>query len=320
MKTNYHIDDNYFGLLRHILENGDFRNKEDERTGTGTKGIFGYQYRCPNVSEQFPLITTKSIHLKSVITELLWKLSGSTNIRPLVLAGNRIWNEWPYQNYLKKNNLEESHPKYSEKWNSHMKEFVGKIKNDESFALEWGNLGPTYGHHFRHFDGYDSLTDTVVDGFDQLVAAINTIKNNPGSRRIIISLWNATENPYTLLPPCPCFYHFAVLGGKLHLHMYQRSCDTFLGVPFNTAQDSLFLMIVAQICNLPAGDFIHSFGDAHIYANHFEQVKEQLEREPRPMPKMIINPDKTSIEDFLYEDFELIGYNPHPAIKAKVAV
>lgn len=317
---NYHIDKNYLGLLKYILDNGEERDKNEERTGTGTIGIFGYQYRCPNVSEQFPMITTKAVHMKSVVTELLWKLSGSTNIRPLVLAGNRIWNEWPYQNYLKKNNLEEKYPKYGDGWHAYMKEYILRIKEDEVFAQKWGNLGPTYGHHFRHFDGYNPETDTVVDGFDQLIDAINTIKNNPGSRRIIISLWNATENPYTLLPPCPCFYHFAVLGGKLHLQMYQRSADTFLGVPFNTAQDSLFLLLVAHVCGIPAGDFIHTFGDAHIYLNHLEQVKEQLSREPREMPVVKLNPEIKNIGDFTLNDIELLNYNPHPPIKAQVAV
>ncbi|MCA9351476.1 thymidylate synthase [Patescibacteria group bacterium] len=316
----YHIDNEYLTLLKTIMEKGEFRSKEEERTGTGTKGIFGYQYRCPNVAENFPLLTTKQVHFKSIVTELLWKLSGSTNIRPLVLVGNRIWNEWPYQNYLKKNNLEETYPRYSDKWHEHMKWFVEEIKNDEDFANQWGNLGPTYGHHIRNFDGYNPETDTFVEGFDQLADAIKTIKENPGSRRIIISLWNATENPYTLLPPCPCFYQFAVLGGKLHLQMYQRSCDTFLGVPFNTAQDSLFLMIMAQVCDLPAGDFIHTFGDAHIYSNHFDQVKEQLTREPRPMPKVVINPKVKNIKDLTVDDFTLEGYDPHPKITGQVAV
>lgn len=317
---SYHIDKNYHGLLKEILDHGLFRSPEEERTGTGTKGIFGYQYRCPNVSEQFPLITTKKVYFKSVVTELLWKISGSTNIRPLVLAGNRIWNEWPFQNYLKKTNQEKDFPKYSEQWKFAMKMFVEDIKSSEDFAKKWGGLGPTYGHHFRHFSGYNPETDTLVEGFDQLIDAINTIKDNPGSRRIIISLWNATENPYTLLPPCPCFYHFAVLGEKLHLQMYQRSCDTFLGVPFNTAQDALFLLLVAQVCGLPAGDFIHTFGDAHIYSNHFEQVKLQLSRDSRPMPRVELNPGITNIDDFTPEDIKLVGYDPHPAIKAQVAV
>lgn len=317
---NYHIDNVYHNLLKQIMVEGFFRNPEEERTGTGTKGIFGYQYRCPNVAKQFPLITTKNVHFKSVVTELLWKISGSTNIRPLVLTGNRIWNEWPFQSYLAKNSFEKDYPRYSESWHKKMKWFAEEIKNNEEFANKWGNLGPTYGHHFRNFSGYNAGTDTFVQGFDQLIDAINSIKNNPGSRRIIISLWNATENPYTLLPPCPCFYHFAVLNGQLHLHMYQRSCDTFLGVPFNTAQDALLLLLVAQVCNIPAGDFIHSFGDAHIYSNHFEQVKLQLSRDSRPMPVIHLNPNIKNIDDFKLEDIQLNNYNPHPAIKAQVAV
>lgn len=318
--NTHHIDNIYFDLLQTILNKGEFRDKEEERTGTGTKGIFGYQYRCPNVSENFPLLTSKAVHFKSIVTELLWKLSGSTNIRPLVLAGNRIWNEWPYQHYLEKHGLEEQYPKYSKEWNEHMKTFITRIREDEAFAKQWGNLGPTYGHHIRNFDGYNSETDTMVQGLDQLTQAIDTIKNNPGSRRIIISLWNATENPYTLLPPCPCFYQFAVLGGKLHLQLYQRSADVFLGVPFNTAQDSLFLMIVAHLCNLEVGDFIHTFGDAHIYSNHFEQVKEQLSRKPRPMPQVTIDPQVRRLEDLKPEHIVLHNYDPHPKIIARVAV
>ena len=318
--NEYHVDTNYLNLLKKIMNDREFRSKEEERTGTGTKGIFGHQYRCPNVSENFPLLTTKKVHFKSIVTELLWKLSGSTNIRPLVLANNRIWNEWPYQNYLKENNLEETYPRYSKEWKEYMDEFIEKIKADEEFAEKWGGLGPTYGHHIRNFDGYDSANNTFVEGFDQLKSAIETIKNNPGSRRIIISLWNATENPYTLLPPCPCFYQFSVLGGKLHLQLYQRSCDVFLGVPFNTAQDSLFLLIMAQVCGLPAGDFIHTFGDAHVYSNHFDQVNEQLSREPRPMPRVTINPEVKSIEEMTVEDVTLHDYDPHPSIKGQVAV
>lgn len=310
----------YHNLLTKILDEGQFRSKEEERTGTGTKGIFGHQYRCKNVAEQFPLVTTKKVHFKSIVTELLWKISGSTNIRPLVLAGNRIWNEWPYQNYLDKTGRSKTIEKYSDQWYEQMKVFSGWIKEYPKFAEQWGDLGPTYGHHMRNFTGYDSSNREYVKGFDQLVEVINTIKGNPGSRRIIMSLWNATENPYTLLPPCPCFYHFAVLGGKLHLQMYQRSCDTFLGVPFNTAQDSLLLLMVAHVCGLPAGDFIHSFGDAHIYANHMEQVIVQLSREPRSLPQVKLNPDITNLFDFTVDDIELVNYKPHPAIKAKVAV
>ena len=310
----------YLNLLSEILKNGKFRSKEEERTGTGTKGIFGYQYRCKNITENFPLWTTKKVHLKSIVTELLWKLSGSTNIRPLVLQGNRIWNEWPFQNYLKENNLEEEFPKYSEEWHEKMKWFIEQIKESEEFSEQWGNLGPTYGHHFRNFGGYDTKNDIFVNGFDQLTMALNMIKDNPGSRRIIISLWNNAENEHTLLPPCPMLYHFSILDGKLDLHLYQRSADTFLGVPFNTAQDSLFLLIVAHVTGIPASDFIHSFGDAHVYMNHMEQVKEQLSRIPRKLPKIIINPKVQKIEDLTFEDFELVGYNPHPAIKGQVAV
>ncbi len=311
----------YLNLLKKIMNEGEFHSPEEERTGTGTKKIFGYQYRCENVAEQFPLLTTKKVYFKGIVTELLWKLSGSTNIRPLVLQGNRIWNEWPFQNYLKKNGLEDQFPKYSDSWKEEMKKFVEKIKESENFAETWGNLGPTYGHHFRNFGGFDTKKGIFTkQGFDQLQHVVETLKHNPGSRRIIISLWNNAENEYTLLPPCPMQYHFNVIGGRLDLQLYQRSADTFLGVPFNTAQDALFLLMMAQVTGLKPGNFIHTFGDAHIYMNHMDQVREQLSREPRPLPKVKLNPEIKNIEDFTLDDIELIDYNPHPAIKAQVAV
>jgi len=309
------------------------------RTGVETQAIFGYQYRCRNVAEQFPLLTTKDVNFRSVAIELLWKLSGSTNIKPLVDQGVRIWNEWPFQNWLDKNYQPSEYPKYSPQWKEKMKEFVTLIKTDDAFAVQWGDLGPTYGYHMRHFgqvkakdlsaelqsqlwlacDGLNA-DDIFVVGIDQIAKIIETIKTNPDDRRMIMTLWNPHDNSKTLLPPCPCFYQFRVLGGKLHLQMYQRSCDTFLGVPFNTAQDSLLLLMVAQACGLPAGDFIHTFGDVHIYMNHMEQVKEQLTREPKPLPKVILNPEVKNIFDFTYADFTLTGYYPHPALKGDVAV
>jgi thymidylate synthase len=311
----------YLDLLKKILSDGEFHSPKEERTGTGTKKIFGYQYKCENVAEKFPLLTTKKVYFKGIVTELLWKLSGSTNIRPLVLQGNRIWNEWPFQNYLKENNLEKEFPKYSDEWNEKMKWFVEQIKESEDFAEKWGNLGPTYGHHFRNFGGFNiEKKEFTNKGFDQLLHVIKTLKENPGSRRIIISLWNNAENKYTLLPPCPMQYHFNVIGGRLDLQLYQRSADTFLGVPFNTAQDSLLLLLVAQVTGLKPGHFIHTFGDAHIYMNHMDQVKEQLSREPRELPKVWINPEIKNIEDFTVEDIKLLDYNPHPRIKAQVAV
>ncbi len=311
----------YLKLLEEILEHGEYRSKEDERTGTGTKGIFGYQYRCRNVGEQFPLLTTKKIHLHSVIVELLWKLSGGTNLQYLVQNKTRIWNEWPFQNYLEKEGLEKEYPTYSQKWEEEMKRFAKRVADDSAFAKKYGELGPIYGHQFRNFGGWDPTTKTYSKaGIDQLNQAIYDIKNNGASRRIIISLWNPHDMKDALLPPCPCFYQFAVLGGKLHLQAYQRSADVFLGVPFNTAQEAIMLLMVAQVCNLPAGDLIHTFGDAHIYMNHMEQIQLQLSREPKKLPKLILNPYVERIEDFTVKDFTLTGYEPYPKITGKVAV
>lgn len=336
----------YFDLLHEIRN---FGVMCQNRTGVETQAIFGYQYRCRNVAEQFPLLTTKEVNFRALTIELLWKISGSTNIKPLVDQGVRIWNEWPFQNWLDKTNQSVDCPKYSPQWKAKMKEFVSLIKEDSvikeegkedtSFAKTWGDLGPTYGYHMRHFgevkakdlsaelygqlwvacDGLEG-DDVFVVGIDQISKIIETIKTNPDDRRMIMTLWNPHDNPKTLLPPCPCFYQFRVLDGKLHLQMYQRSCDTFLGVPFNTAQDSLLLLMVAQACELPAGDFIHTFGDVHIYMNHMEQVKEQLTREPRPLPKVTLNPEVKNIFDFTLQDFTLTGYDPHPALKGDVAV
>ncbi len=311
----------YQNLLKKILEHGKYRSKEDERTGTGTKGIFGYQYRCENVGESFPLLTTKEVHFKSIVSELIWKLKGETNIQYLVKNNNRIWNEWPFQAYLKKEGLEELYPIYSYEWREKMKWFAKEIKNDDDFAKRYGEVGPVYGHQFRNFGGWDPVTKTYSKtGIDQLNQAIKEIKENSASRRIIISLWNPIDLKDALLPPCPCFYQFAVLGGKLHLQVYQRSADVFLGVPFNTAQEALMLLMVAQVCNLPPGDLIHSFGDAHIYMNHMKQIQLQLSREPKKLPKLVLNSYVEKIEDFTLDDFILIGYEPYPKITGKVAV
>lgn len=309
------------------------------RTGVETQAIFGYQYRCRNVSEQFPLLTSKEVNFEAVARELLWKISGSTNIKPLVDNNIRIWNEWPFQDWLKKTNQEDLYLKYSPEWKKKMKEFVALIKSDPIFAEKWGDLGPTYGYHMRFFGQVKRkdlvqeykdalflagdavhLEDVCFVGIDQISTIIETIKNDPDNRRIIMTLWNPHDNSKTLLPPCPCFYQFRVLGGKLYLQLYQRSCDVFLGVPFNSAQESLLLLMVAQDCGLPVGDFIHTFGDVHIYKNHIAQVDEQLTREPRELPKVTLNPKVKSIFDFTYEDFSLTGYNPYAKIKGDVAV
>lgn len=245
-----------------------------DRTGTGTKSVFGYQMRF-NLEEGFPLLTTKKVHLKSIIHELLWFIAGDTNIKYLKDNGVSIWDEWADEN---------------------------------------GELGPVYGRQWRAWKTADGET------VDQLSALIEGIKKNPDSRRHIISAWNPGEVDKMALPPCHAMFQFYVANGRLSCQLYQRSADVFLGVPFNIASYALLTIMVAQVCGLRPGDFIHSFGDAHIYTNHFEQVNLQLSREPRPLPKMKINPNVTSIFGFKYEDFELEGYNPHPGIKAPIAV
>lgn len=261
----------YLDLLDHILKNG---HKKDDRTGTGTISTFGYQMRF-DLSKGFPLLTTKKVHLKSIIHELLWFLAGDTNVKYLQENGVRIWNEWADEN---------------------------------------GDLGHIYGFQWRSWPAYDG---TFID---QISEAIRTIKENPDSRRIIVSSWNVADINNMNLPPCHCFFQFYVNEGKLSLQLYQRSADTFLGVPFNIASYALLTMMVAQVCDLQPGEFIHTLGDTHIYLNHLEQVNTQLQREPRPLPRMVINPDVKDIFQFHYEDFKLEDYDPWPAIKGEVSV
>ena len=261
----------YLELLEHILADGS--DKED-RTGTGTRSVFGYQMRF-NLAEGFPLLTTKKLHLKSIIYELLWFLKGDTNVKYLQEHGVRIWNEWADEN---------------------------------------GDLGHIYGYQWRSWPAYDG---TFID---QISEAIDQIKNNPSSRRIIVSAWNVADIPSMKLPPRHAFFQFYVADGRLSLQLYQRSADTFLGVPFNIASYALLLMMVAQVTGLEPGDFVHTLGDTHIYKNHFEQARLQLTREPRKLPRMKINPEVKSIFDFKYEDFELVDYDPHPHIKADVSI
>lgn len=285
----------YLELCKTILEKG---SKKEDRTGTGTISIFGYQMRF-NLEEGFPLLTTKKVHLKSIIHELLWFISGSTNIKYLVDNDVRIWNEWPFEIYKKSNEYQ----------NETLEEFALKIKESDEFAEKWGNLGPVYGKQWRNFDGVDQLSNLIHD-----------IKTNPTSRRLIISAWNPKEVSQMALPPCHSFVQFYVNDGKLSCQLYQRSADVFLGVPFNIASYALFTMMIAQVCDLKPGDFVHTFGDAHIYLNHLDQVNLQLTRTPKKLPKMIINKEVKSIFDFKYDDFKLEGYDPYPLIKGKVAV
>lgn len=261
----------YQNLLRHILEHGTVKT---DRTGTGTLSVFGYQMRF-NMADGFPLVTTKKLHLKSIIHELLWFLAGDTNVHYLQENGVRIWNEW---------------------------------------ADPDGNLGHIYGYQWRSWPDYRG------GSIDQIAEAVDTIRHNPDSRRIIVSAWNVADLPNMNLPPCHAFFQFYVADGKLSLQLYQRSADCFLGVPFNIASYALLLMMMAQVTGLEAGDFVHTLGDAHLYLNHLDQARLQLTREPRPLPRMIINPDVKSIFDFRYSDFTLEGYDPHPHIKAEVSV
>ena len=295
----------YLNLLKQIMDQG---IDKSDRTGVGTRSIFGAQLRF-NLSKGFPLLTTKIVFLKGIIHELIWFIKGDTNLKYLVERGVKIWNEWPYQKYLEANDLVKEYPKYSEQWSKKMEEYIEKIKNDEEFSKKWGDLGPIYGKQWRDFGGIDQLKDII-----------ERIKSNPNDRRMIVSAWNPPEIPSMSLPPCHCFYQFYVAQGKLSLLMYQRSCDTFLGVPFNIASYSLLLMMVSKVTNLEPGEFIHVLGDTHIYSNHFEQVKEQLTRDTRELPNMKIKKEIKNIEDFKYEDFILENYNPHPIIKAPIAV
>lgn len=261
----------YLDLMQHVLDNG---TQKHDRTGTGTISVFGHQMRF-NLQEGFPMVTTKKLHLKSIVHELIWFLSGDTNIKYLKENGVRIWDEW---------------------------------------ADADGNLGPVYGSQWR------SWPTPSGEKIDQISQIINTIKNNPDSRRIIVSAWNVAEIENMALPPCHAFFQFYVADGKLSCQLYQRSADIFLGVPFNIASYALLTMMVAQVCGLQYGDFIHTLGDAHLYNNHIEQAKLQLSRETKPLPQMLINPEVKNIFDFKFEDFTLENYDPHPHIKAAVAV
>ena len=290
----------YLDFLRHILEKG---VEKHDRTNTGTISTFGYQMRF-DLNEGFPLLTTKRVHLKSIIHELLWFVKGDTNIKYLVDNDVRIWNEWPYEKFKKSEDFK----------GETLEEFVLKIREDDAFADKYGDLGPVYGHEWRHFDGPNDIFR------DQLGWVIEEIKRNPDSRRLIVSSWNPTLIDKMALPPCHTLFQFYVINNKLSCQLYQRSADAFLGVPFNIASYALLTMMIAQICDLELGDFVHTIGDAHIYSNHLEQVNKQLSREPRSLPKMIINKDVKKIEDFKFEDFELTDYNPYKGIKAEVAV
>ena len=290
----------YLDLLEKIKNEG---IKKSDRTGVGTISIFGYQMRY-NLQEGFPLCTTKKVHLKSIIHELLWFIKGETNIKYLVDNNVRIWNEWPYAAFKK-----------SDDYNGEtLDEFVEKIKTDEEFAKKHGELGPVYGQQWRGFRGPDGI---VVD---QLNKVIEEIKVNPDSRRLIVNAWNAALIDQMALPPCHTMFQFYVIENRLSCMLYQRSADVFLGVPFNIASYALLTMMVAHVCGLELGDFVHTIGDAHIYNNLIDQVNLQLSRTPRSLPKMVIKNKRDNIADFTYDDFELTDYHPYPRIKGEVAV
>lgn len=299
----------YLELLQDVKENG---ISKDDRTGTGTRSVFARQLRC-DLSRSFPLLTTKKVFLRGIIHELLWFVRGDTNIKYLVDNEVGIWNEWPFQNYLASNGLDQQFKKYTDEWHTELTKFISTIKNDPDFARQWGELGPVYGKQWRNFAG-----------IDQLAWVLNEIKTNPTSRRLIVSAWNPVEIEEMAkagLPPCHTLFQFYVSPKKqLSCQLYQRSADLFLGVPFNLASYALLTMMVAQVCNLIPGEFIHTFGDLHIYNNHIDQVNEQLKRTPRELPTIKINPAVDSLFDFCYDDFELLNYYPAPTIKAPVAV
>ncbi len=298
----------YHQLLEHILANGTIKG---DRTGTGTRSVFGYQMRF-NLQDGFPLMTTKKVHWKSVVHELIWFIRGDTNLRYLVQNGVRIWNEWPFRHYLEENGLTEQFPQHSDVWKAEMKRFVEKIKSDADFAAQWGELGPVYGRQWRNFRG-----------IDQLQGVIEAIKNNPDSRRHIVTAWNPEDIPEMAkagLPPCHTLFQFYVADGRLSCQLYQRSADTFLGVPFNIASYALLTHLVARECGLEVGDFVHTLGDAHLYSNHLEQAKEQLQRTPRPLPSLHIPDSAPDIFAISYNDIQLLNYDPMPGIKAPIAI
>lgn len=289
----------YHELMERVLREG---SDKSDRTGTGTRSVFGHQMRF-DLAEGFPMITTKKLHLKSILHELIWFISGDTNIRYLCQNGVRIWDDWPFATYSKSADYD----------GIDIKEFAARIASDADFAAKWGDLGPVYGFQWRFWPGPNGPVDQLRD-------VLEGIRRNPDGRRHIVSAWNPGYIDQMALPPCHAFFQFYVADGKLSCQLYQRSADIFLGVPFNIASYALLLHMMAQDLGLQVGDFVHSLGDAHIYSNHTDQVRLQLSRDLRPLPTLSLNPSVKSLFDFRYEDVELVGYDPHPHIPAPVAV
>ena len=285
----------YLDLIKLVKNNG---SPKEDRTKTGTISIFGSQERY-NLENEFPIITTKKVNFDAVVHELLWFIKGDTNIKYLVDNNVKIWNEWPYENFKKSSSFK----------NETIDEFIEKIKHDNEFAKKWGDLGPVYGKQWNNFNG-----------INQLKKVIKEIKDNPSSRRLIVSSWNPNEIENMLLPPCHCFFQFYVNKNKLSCQLYQRSADLFLGVPFNISSYSLLTYMVAQACDLEPYEFIHTIGDCHIYTNHLESIDEQLSRDVKKLPKIELNKNIKNLYDFKFEDIKLINYDFHPFIKAKVSV
>lgn len=315
------LEQAYLDLARTIMDTGHYK---DDRTGTGTYSIFGYQMRF-NLAEGFPILTTKKVPFGLIKSELLWFLHGDTNIRFLLQHHNHIWDEWAFERWVKspeytgpdmtdfgRRRLQDAD--FAKQCREQMRLFDERIVDDADFAARYGDLGLVYGSQWR---AWKTSTGATID---QLGNVIAEIKRNPDSRRLIVSAWNPEDVPTMALPPCHTLYQFYVNEGKLSLQLYQRSGDVFLGVPFNIASYALLLSLVARETGLEVGDFVHTFGDAHIYSNHVQQVEEQLQRTPKPAPKLWLNPEKQHLADFTMKDIKLIGYDPLPAIKAPVAV
>lgn len=314
------MEKEYLDLARHILDNGTVR---DDRTGTGTKSVFGHQMRF-DLQKGFPLLTTKRVFFKLIKSELLWFLKGDTNIRFLLENNNHIWDEWAFEKYVKSEAYtgpdmtnfglrSQEDPEFKKEYDKQMALFREKVLEDDAFAEQFGSLGNVYGAQWRAWQKKDG-------GFiDQIQNVIESIKTNPQSRRHIVSAWNPEEVPTMALPPCHTLFQFYVDGNKLSCQLYQRSADVFLGVPFNIASYALLTHLIAQETGLEVGEFVHTLGDAHLYLNHMDQINEQLSREPRPFPTIKLNKDK-SIFDFDMDDIEIIDYHPHKSIKAPIAV